>query len=127
LKPVTVLSAGTWGITLATLLAEKGEPVRVWEYDPAVVRELTKTHLHPKLPGMEIPHDLPITSDKLEILFSQFAILSLKLLSTVKPLQGFAMLFTSAFVVYLIHPAPPEYGLYIGLSAVYSNGFVGGS
>ena len=74
MKQVTVLSAGTWGITLATLLAAKGEPVRVWEYDPAVVRELTTNHLHPKLPGMEIPHDLPITTDMGEALAGSEAI-----------------------------------------------------
>ena len=51
---VTVLSAGTWGISLAALLHGKGEAVRVWEFDPEVVRVLRETGRHPRLTGLEV-------------------------------------------------------------------------
>ena len=31
---VAVLGAGSWGTTLANLLAAKGETVRLWAYEP---------------------------------------------------------------------------------------------
>lgn len=60
---VTVLSAGTWGITLAVLLAKNNHHVNVWEYSAAVVDELLKTRSHPKLAGLEIPGQMQITVD----------------------------------------------------------------
>ena len=60
---ITVLSAGTWGITLACLLHSKGHAVRVWEFVPAVVEALRATRRHPKLPGLAIPPDLELGSD----------------------------------------------------------------
>ena len=60
---ITSLAAGTWGITLATMLHQKGHQVQVWEYDPRVVDTLLETRKHPKLPGFDIPADLPITTD----------------------------------------------------------------
>ncbi|MBI1733538.1 MAG: glycerol-3-phosphate dehydrogenase, partial [Candidatus Rokubacteria bacterium] len=34
---IAVLGAGSWGTTLANLLAAKGETVRLWAYEPEVV------------------------------------------------------------------------------------------
>ncbi len=58
-----VLAAGTWGITLAALLREKGLEVAVWEFSPDVVAELTATRRHPKLPHLEIPQGILISTD----------------------------------------------------------------
>ena len=60
---IAVLSAGTWGISLAALLHHKGERVRVWEFAQAVVDELLRTRRHPKLADFEIPAALPIGTD----------------------------------------------------------------
>jgi glycerol-3-phosphate dehydrogenase (NAD(P)+) len=65
------LGGGTWGITLACLLAKNGHAVRVWEFDAAVVEHLRRERGHPKLPGLVIPKDLPITSDLREALAAQ--------------------------------------------------------
>jgi len=37
---VAVLGAGSWGTTLADLLARKGEEVRLWAYEPEVVEDV---------------------------------------------------------------------------------------
>ena len=60
---LAVLSGGTWGISLAALLSGNGHEVRVWEYAPAVVEELTRTRKHPKLPGFQVPAQLVITTN----------------------------------------------------------------
>jgi glycerol-3-phosphate dehydrogenase (NAD(P)+) len=60
---IAVLAAGTWGITLATLLNEKGLDVQVWEFSADVVAELNAKRRHPKLPHLEIPSTLSISTD----------------------------------------------------------------
>ncbi len=65
---VAVLAAGTWGITLATLLFRKGLAVRVWEHDASLVEALRATRRHPNLPHLEIPEALPLTADLSEAL-----------------------------------------------------------
>jgi glycerol-3-phosphate dehydrogenase (NAD(P)+) len=44
---VTVLGAGSWGTTLANLLATKGETVRIWAYEPDVVEAINQRHENP--------------------------------------------------------------------------------
>ena len=60
---ITVLSAGTWGISLACLLHAKGHQVRVWEFAQAVVDTLRATRRHPKLPDLVIPPELDLSTD----------------------------------------------------------------
>lgn len=60
---IAVLAAGTWGITLATLLSRKGHQLSVWEHDSGVVERLLATRRHPKLPHLEIPPEIPISTD----------------------------------------------------------------
>jgi glycerol-3-phosphate dehydrogenase (NAD(P)+) len=52
---VAVLGAGSWGTTLANLLAAKGETVRLWAYEPEVVDAINQRHENPVfLPGVEL-------------------------------------------------------------------------
>ena len=60
---IAVLAAGTWGITLACLLARKGMEVKVWEFDGELVEQLRSSHQHPKLPHLEIPDSISISTD----------------------------------------------------------------
>lgn len=60
---ITVLSGGTWGITLAALLHGKGYEVRVWEYAAEVVETLASTRRHPKLADFEVPAGIAIATD----------------------------------------------------------------
>jgi glycerol-3-phosphate dehydrogenase (NAD(P)+) len=45
--PIAVLGAGSWGTTLANLLAAKGESVRLWAYEPEVVEAVNRSHQNP--------------------------------------------------------------------------------
>ena len=44
---IAVLGAGSWGTTLADLLAKKGHAVRIWAYEPEVVAAINSSHENP--------------------------------------------------------------------------------
>src|SRR5215207_8690979 len=56
---VAVLGAGSWGTTLANLLAAKGERVRLWAYEPEVVESVNRRHENVMfLPGVRLADHL---------------------------------------------------------------------
>jgi glycerol-3-phosphate dehydrogenase (NAD(P)+) len=61
---VAVLGAGSWGTTLANLLAAKGETVRLWAYEPEVVEAINRSHENPVfLPGVRLEPGLRAFAD----------------------------------------------------------------
>jgi glycerol-3-phosphate dehydrogenase (NAD(P)+) len=59
-----VLGAGSWGVTLARLLAENGARVRLWCYLPAEYEMLTATRERRDiLPGVVLPEAVEISDD----------------------------------------------------------------
>jgi glycerol-3-phosphate dehydrogenase (NAD(P)+) len=55
LKSLTVIGAGSWGTTLAQLLAEKGQNVRLWVREPDVLEGLRQDRInHTFLPGVRL-------------------------------------------------------------------------
>jgi glycerol-3-phosphate dehydrogenase (NAD(P)+) len=64
---VAVLGAGSWGTTLANLLAAKGETVRLWAYEPEVVEAINRSHENPLfLPGVRLETGLRAFADPRE-------------------------------------------------------------
>lgn len=55
-----ILGAGTWGCTLASLLAQKGPSVSLWDVSPEVRQNLAKTRIPSKLPHLKLPQDIRI-------------------------------------------------------------------
>ncbi|MGH7580985.1 MAG: NAD(P)H-dependent glycerol-3-phosphate dehydrogenase [Gemmatimonadales bacterium] len=52
---IAVLGAGSWGTTLADLLARKDDEVRLWAYEPEVVDAVNREHRNPLfLPGVPL-------------------------------------------------------------------------
>ena len=67
MSAVAVLGAGSWGTTLANLLAGKGETVRLWAHEPEVVEAVNRTHENPLfLPGVRLGTDLRAFGDPQE-------------------------------------------------------------
>jgi glycerol-3-phosphate dehydrogenase (NAD(P)+) len=67
MSAVAVLGGGSWGTTLANLLAGKGETVRLWAYEPEVVEAVNRTHENPLfLPGVRLGADLRAFGDPQE-------------------------------------------------------------
>ncbi len=61
---VAVLGAGSWGTTLAALLAAKGESVRLWAHEPEVVDAINRNRENPLFaPGLRLPDSLCAVAD----------------------------------------------------------------
>jgi glycerol-3-phosphate dehydrogenase (NAD(P)+) len=65
---IAVLGAGSWGTTLANLLATKGDEVRIWAYEPEVVAAINQRHENPVfLPGIPLAPGLRAYGDAREV------------------------------------------------------------
>ncbi|MDD5020998.1 MAG: NAD(P)-dependent glycerol-3-phosphate dehydrogenase [Endomicrobiaceae bacterium] len=71
---ISVLGAGSWGTTLACVLADNGHDVSIWEFDKTVADKLNKERVIPFIGGAEIPKNIIVTND-LNIVSSQGAVL----------------------------------------------------
>ena len=61
---IAVLGAGSWGTTLANLLACKGETVRIWAYEAEVVAAINQQRENPMfLPGVPLAASLRAEAD----------------------------------------------------------------
>jgi glycerol-3-phosphate dehydrogenase (NAD(P)+) len=61
---IAVLGAGSWGTTLANLLAAKGDSVRIWAYEAEVVEAINRKHENPLfLPGFPLEPSLRAYGD----------------------------------------------------------------
>ena len=60
---ISVLGAGSWGTTLACLLANNGHQVYLWEINKQAAEKLDKERLIPFIGGANIPKSIVISSD----------------------------------------------------------------
>jgi glycerol-3-phosphate dehydrogenase (NAD(P)+) len=64
---IAVLGAGSWGTTLADLLARKGHDVRLWAYESEVVEAVNASHVNPVfLPESPLAPSLRASGDAAE-------------------------------------------------------------
>jgi glycerol-3-phosphate dehydrogenase (NAD(P)+) len=64
---IAVLGAGSWGTTLANLLAGTGQDVCIWAYEPEVVEAINSSHLNPVfLPDSPLAPSLRAVGDASE-------------------------------------------------------------
>jgi glycerol-3-phosphate dehydrogenase (NAD(P)+) len=60
---IAVIGAGSWGTTLANLLAEKGYEVSLWAYEKELVDEIKRTNINSVyLPGIPLSNNIDITN-----------------------------------------------------------------
>lgn len=60
---LAVLGAGTWGLTLADLLARNGHRVTCWDINSDLVAQLDDERVHPRLPEFSIHPELRLSAD----------------------------------------------------------------
>lgn len=59
---IAVIGAGSWGTTLACLLADKGYDVSLWVYEKKLVEEIEKTGENSVyLPGIKLPENMRVS------------------------------------------------------------------
>jgi len=74
---VAVLGAGSWGTTLADLLARKGDAVRLWAYEAEVVEAINRSRENPLfLPGVPLAPQLRAVADPREAVTGAAVIVS---------------------------------------------------
>ena len=104
---VTVLGAGSWGTTVASLVAARNDTV-LWARDGTVAAEVREQHTNDRyLPGFTLPHDLDATDDL------ERAVCRAELLVVGVPSHGFRDVITAAAAH--IHPWIPVVSLTKGL------------
>ena len=66
-EKIGVIGAGSWGTTLANLLANKGHDVTLWAYEADLVREMAETGINSMfLPGIPLSPRLQFTNSLTE-------------------------------------------------------------
>ncbi|PLX83317.1 MAG: glycerol-3-phosphate dehydrogenase [Desulfuromonas sp.] len=61
---IGVIGAGSWGTTLADLLARKGYPVSLWAFEPELAEGMERSRENDLyLPGFTLAENLSVTSD----------------------------------------------------------------
>jgi glycerol-3-phosphate dehydrogenase (NAD(P)+) len=66
---IAVLGAGSWGSTLASLLAEKGYDTSMWVYEKDLAEEIRTTGVNSVyLPGVKLPRDIKVSSEMGEVI-----------------------------------------------------------
>jgi glycerol-3-phosphate dehydrogenase (NAD(P)+) len=61
---IAVIGAGSWGTTLACLIAEKGYNTSLWVYEKDLCLEMRETRVNSVyLPGIPVPDNVVITND----------------------------------------------------------------
>ena len=74
---VGVLGAGSWGTTLADLLARKGHDVRLWAYEAEVVASVNAEHAnHVFLPDAPLAESLTASGDPADVVDGAEVVLS---------------------------------------------------
>jgi len=63
MKKVSIIGAGAWGNALGIAAYCAGNKVTLWTIDEAAVNSMNSTHQNPFLPHVEIPADMPATTD----------------------------------------------------------------
>jgi glycerol-3-phosphate dehydrogenase (NAD(P)+) len=62
MRKILILEPGAWGSTLGIILSKKNQ-VGFWYHNPKLSLELSKSRKNNKLPGIEIPKKISISSD----------------------------------------------------------------
>lgn len=73
---VNVLGAGSWGATFAQHLAELGHSVTAWLGRPGEFGEMTKTRIHPYIPGLVLDERIQFIPDLSSLEFSDVAVIA---------------------------------------------------
>ena len=62
-KRITVIGGGSWGTSLAFLLADKGFPVKLWLYENDLAQQIQKDRENGLyLPGIKLPYSITATN-----------------------------------------------------------------
>ena len=67
--PITILGCGSWGGTIAQVLADEGHSIRSWGKFPEEIDQLNSTRKHPNISGLQFSESIKFTADLKEALY----------------------------------------------------------
>jgi len=77
-ETISVIGAGSWGTTLAILLAKKGYRVTLWVYEPDILAAMQAERMNARyLPGVPLPAELKLIGDlQMAVESAQFLVMA---------------------------------------------------
>ena len=67
--PITIIGCGSWGGTIAQVLADKGHSISSWSKFPEEIDQLNSTRKHPNISGLQFSESIQFTADIKEALY----------------------------------------------------------
>ena len=74
---INVIGAGTWGLTLASMLSQKGHNITVWQRNNKKTTYLRNNLTYTNLPKLKIPSSIKFTSDYKELHLESLYVLAI--------------------------------------------------
>ena len=97
--PITIIGCGSWGGTIAQVLADEGHSIRSWGKFPEEIDQLNSTRIHPNISGLQFSESIKFTADLKEALYdARIIIIAIpsqtvrNLISQIQPLVSGEML-----------------------------------
>lgn len=88
---ISVMGAGSWGTTLAKLLAEKGYDVTIWAYEQEIVDSINRDKVNSVFfPDIVLPHNIKAVTNPIE------AVANARYILNVVPTQHIRSVFSAA-------------------------------
>lgn len=117
---IGVIGAGSWGTTLADLLAKKGHAVTLWAYESELVREMAATGVNSLyLSGIQLSHRLQFTNSLEEAVAGKGLVLCVSPSQVVRKVIGSALPALAADAVIVSASKGIELGSLMTVSQVY--------
>lgn len=117
---IGVIGAGSWGTTLADLLAKKGHKVTLWAYEPELTQEMAATGVNGTfLPGIRLSPTLTFTSSLEEAVAGKGVVLCVAPSQVVRGVIGKALPAISADALIVSASKGIELGTLMTVSQVY--------
>jgi glycerol-3-phosphate dehydrogenase (NAD(P)+) len=119
-EKIGVIGAGSWGTTLANLLAKKGHSVTLWAYEPELVNEMAETGINSLfLSGIRLSSRLTFTNSLEEAVAGKGLLLFVVPSQVVRGVIGTALAAIPADAVIVSASKGIELGTLMTVSQVY--------
>ncbi|HEY6872105.1 MAG TPA: NAD(P)H-dependent glycerol-3-phosphate dehydrogenase [Geobacteraceae bacterium] len=119
-EKIGVIGAGSWGTTLADLLAKKGHEVTLWAFEPELVAEMTNTGVNGMfLPGIRLSSRLRFTNSLAEAVSGKGVLLFVVPTQVLRGVISAALPDISADAVIVSASKGIEVGTLLTVSQVY--------